>query len=138
MDCVEGTDDFLCPVPQHVGDRGPRSHGERQVEVGPAVAFTQRKRSHDGSGNDARVATSHRQHTVAHLLAIPDCEHHVLSLRAREARPQMLPATWKPGSGGRSPTLQRVANHHGPVQQGADSDDDGRSPTLQMPYAQQA
>ena len=74
VDAVELVRHSPGPVGEDLGNRHVVVDGERQVDVGPAVAGTLREPADDRRADDARVGLRQSEHVVASALAVLDAE----------------------------------------------------------------
>ena len=90
VDAVEVGGDPPRPVSEDVVERHRVRDGEREVEVGPAVAGAVGEAAHDGCRDHARIGLGQREHVVADAVAVLDAEHPPIVAdppRAPPARP---------------------------------------------------
>jgi hypothetical protein len=66
---------LVVPVRENVGDRDMAGYGERQVQVGEAIATVHSERTHDGSGYDAVIGLPEPQHAFAESIPLLDGKH---------------------------------------------------------------
>jgi hypothetical protein len=75
VDGVELGRDLARPVPENVVDGHGVVDGEREVEIGPAVAGALRQPADDRRGDYARIGLRQAEHVVASTVTVLDAEH---------------------------------------------------------------